>query len=318
MLVRFGYVSHALSLWEASPARTLTFTRWQKLPKEERLEKLISVTRENIWNTKRAIFYNIAQEIPLYRLSSSLVPLATHPEAKWDYESIFEEEWRDLGRLIKEHKLRVSFHPNQFTLFTSDKKHVTENAVSDMQYHYNVLKAMGLEEESVINIHVGGAYGDKTKAVERFHQNIKQLPNEIKQRMTLENDDKTYTTDETLTICQHQQIPLMFDYHHHQANPGEEKLENLLASVFDTWSHMNLNPKVHISSPKSENAFRSHADYVSLEFVEPFFRLARELGRDFDVMIEAKRKDQALLKLVEDIASIRGVKRIGGATIQWK
>ncbi|TDB51963.1 UV DNA damage repair endonuclease UvsE [Bacillus sp. CBEL-1] len=316
MNVRFGYVSHALSLWDCSPAKTLTFARWSKLSKDERMKKLYDVTQQNLYHTKRALHYNIAHEIMLYRLSSSLVPLATHPEVAWDFVTPFQQEWNELGHLIKSHQLRVSFHPNQFTLFTSDKPHITDNAVLDMNYHYQMLEAMDVVEGSLINIHVGGAYGDKIKALERFHQNLKKLPVHIKEQMTLENDDKTYTTEETLAVCEKEQIPLVFDFHHHQANLGTQSLEDLLPRIFETWKHVNIRPKVHISSPKSDKAFRSHADYVSADFVKPFFQLAKELNQDFDVMIEAKLKDQALLKLVEDLSKIRGVKRIGGATLK--
>ena len=83
MKIRFGYVANAVGLWDASPSKTLTFARYSVLPKNERLEKLKSVTAQNIHNTKRILYYNIAHEIELYRLSSSLVPLATHPEVMW-------------------------------------------------------------------------------------------------------------------------------------------------------------------------------------------------------------------------------------------
>ncbi|MFX3622661.1 MAG: UV DNA damage repair endonuclease UvsE [Ectobacillus sp.] len=313
MKVRFGYVSHALSLWDCSPAKTMTFTRWKQLNAAERDEKLRSITRQNLQHTLRTLHYNIAHEIELYRLSSSIVPLATHPEVDFDYINLFRDMWDELGQLIKKYKLRVSFHPNQFTLFTSDKPHITTNAVTDMEYHYNVLEAMGLADTSYINIHVGGAYGDKMGAVMRFHENIKQLPPHIKKQMTLENDDKTYTADETLAICQKEQIPFVFDYHHHLANPGTKSVEKLLPDIFSTWDHTNLAPKVHLSSPKSETEFRSHADFVDASFVKPFFEIAKTVGRDFDVMIESKRKDQALLQLMEDLAKMRGYKRIGGA-----
>lgn len=316
MEVRFGYVSHALSLWECSPAKTMTFTRWEQLGKEEREEKLRSITRQNLQNTLRALHYNIAQEIWLYRLSSSIVPLATHPEVDFDYIDLFRDIWKEIGLLIQKHRLRVSFHPNQFTLFTSDKPHITDNAVLDMEYHYNVLDAMGIANESYINIHVGGAYGDKEAALTRFHQNLQKLPLSIKRQMTLENDDKTYTAEETLTVCQREQIPFVFDYHHHKANESGDHLAALLAYVFATWDHTGMNPKVHLSSPKSEKEFRSHADYVDASFVKPFFDAAKQLGRNFDVMVESKQKDKAALQLVEELSKLRGYKRIGGATIE--
>jgi UV DNA damage endonuclease len=318
MIIRFGYVSHALSLWDCSPAKTLTFTRWKKLDEHERKSQLLSITRQNLEHTMRMIHYNISQEIYLYRFSSSIVPLATHPEVLWDYKTPFKSLFLEIGELVKKHQLRLSFHPNQFTLFTSDKPHITENAIIDMTYHYDMLDEMGLANEAIINIHVGGAYGNKEAATERFHTNIQKLPLAIKKRMTLENDDKTYTASETLAICQKEKIPLLFDFHHFMANNDEqERLKELLPSIFQTWSWIGLKPKIHVSSPKSENEFRSHADFVDIEFLMPLLKVLKELNVDLYFMIEAKQKDKAALKLCEEIAKIRGVKRIGGATVEW-
>lgn len=318
MKIRFGYVSTAITLWDASPAKSLTYTRYQQLSPEERMEKLLEVTKQNIHHTLRMLYFNLAHEFELYRLSSSIVPLATHPEVMWDFTTPFQAEWQELGDLIKKNQLRVSFHPNQFTLFTSPKKTITENAVKDMTYHYQMFEAMGVADRGLMNIHIGGAYGDKAAALKRFHQNLKTLPVHIKKVMTLENDDKTYTAEETLAVCEKETIPLVFDYHHHMANLSEAPLEELLPRIFGTWSHLAYVPKIHISSPKNEKEFRSHADYVDPEFIMPFLNLLRELGQDVDFMIEAKAKDQAALKLVEDLTKLRGYKRISGAAIEVK
>jgi UV DNA damage endonuclease len=317
MKIRFGYVANALGLWDASPSKTLTFARYSKLPKEDRLGTLKSVTAKNLHHTKRIICYNIAHEIELYRFSSMLVPLATHPEARWDFVTPFKEEWKELGRLINKYKLRTSFHPGQYTLFTSPRSEVTRNAVEDMEYHYQMLEAMGVLDTSIMNIHIGGAYGDKEKTLVRFHENLKSLPNEVQYYMTLENDDKTYDVKETLEACEKEQIPMILDYHHYMANKGKVELENYLERIFDTWNHRDLAPKVHVSSPKSASAFRSHADFVDLEFILPFLKIAKEFGRDFDIMIEAKQKNLAMLQLVEDISKIRGVKRLSGASVEY-
>jgi UV DNA damage endonuclease len=206
-------------------------------------------------------------------------------------------------------------HPNQFTLFTSPREEVTVNAVKDMQYHYDLLKGMGIEDRSYINIHVGGAYGDKNSALERFYKNIKMLTADVKIRMTLENDDKTFTTEETLTVCEKEGIPLMFDYHHYKANPGETPLEELLPRFVQTWRNTGRPPKVHLSSPKDEKAYRSHHDYVSKDYVLPFFKMVSDFTDQLDVMIEAKQKDRAALKLIEELSGVRGFKRINGGSI---
>ncbi|KFN02430.1 UV DNA damage repair endonuclease UvsE [Bacillus clarus] len=317
MIMRFGYVSHAMALWDCSPAKTMTFTTWKKLKKQEREEKLYNVTLQNITHTMRILHYNIANEVPLYRLSSSIVPLATHPEVDFNYIQIFAPLWRKMGELIREHNLRISFHPNQFTIFTSDKPHITNNATLDMTYHYNVLDAIGVADSSYINIHVGGAYGDKKEALERFHENIKKLPSHLKEQITLENDDKTYTASETLAVCKKERIPFVFDYHHHIANLCDEPLENLLPNIFETWQHTNTIPKVHISSPKSEKEFRAHSNYIDAEFIKPFLYTAKKVNQDLDIMIESKRKDLALFQLVTELSSIRGIKRKSSATLQW-
>lgn len=317
MKIRFGYVANALGLWDASPSKTLTFARYSALPKEERMEKLKSVTAQNLHHTKRILYYNIAHEIELYRLSSSLVPLATHPEVMWDFITPFQNDWEELGKLIQQFNLRVSFHPNQFTLFTSPREEVTMNAVKDMNYHYQMLEAMNALDRGLINIHIGGAYGDKNKSLNQFHQNLKKLPNEIKKRITLENDDKTYDVPETLITCERENIPMVLDYHHYMANKGQDELPLYLHRIFKTWDSFHSVPKVHISSPKSDQSYRAHADFVSLDFVLPFLKMAKELNQDFDIMIEAKQKNLAMQRLVAEIAAIRGVKRISGSSVDW-
>ncbi|WLR50752.1 UV DNA damage repair endonuclease UvsE [Bacillus tianshenii] len=317
MIVRFGYVAHALSLWEASPSRTLTFTNWKKLNKQERADKLYSIAKTNLVNTKRALHYNISQGIPLYRFSSALIPLATHPEVVFDYLTMLREDFQEIGELVQKHNLRVSFHPNQFTLFTSEDNNITNNSVEDMLYHYEMLQAMGVEENALINIHVGGAYGDKEQAIGRFHKNIKKLPPEVKAVMTLENDDRTYNAEEVLNICEEAAIPMIFDYHHEQANPSSISYEKLLPRIFDTWANRGLLPKVHLSSPESEKNYRKHSELVATDFITPFMKVARQISKDFDVMIEAKGKDKAALQLMDWFEKQRGVKRINGAVIQF-
>ncbi|SHF94874.1 UV DNA damage repair endonuclease UvsE [Ornithinibacillus halophilus] len=318
MILRFGYVSTALSLWEASPSRTMTFTNWKKKDHDARKEKLYYLTEQNLLNTIRMLHYNIAHGIELYRMSSSIAPLATHPEVKWDYVSPFKELYQEIGTLVNKHNLRVSFHPNQFTLFTSPQEHVTTNAIIDMTYHYNMLEAMRLQEDANLNIHVGGAYGNKEEAIHRFDENFVKMSKEIRLQTTLENDDKTYTAIETLEVCERHDVPIVFDYHHHWANPGEEAFEELLPRIFATWDRTGKVPKFHLSSPKSEKLIRAHADYVDLDFALPFIKALKNYGKSADIMIEAKAKDKAALKLVEEIGKVRGFKRIKGGAIEMK
>lgn len=317
MRIRFGYVAIALGLWDASPSKTLTFSRYSKLKKQERMDLLKTITAKNLHHTKRILYYNLAHEIQLYRFSSALVPLATHPEVRWDFITPFRNDWEELGQLIKYGSMRPSFHPGQYTLFTSPTDQVTNNAIEDMEYHYKMLEAMGVELDAAINIHIGGAYGDKENTLVRFHENMKSLPAQIKRITTLENDDKTYNIKETLNACEKENIPMVLDYHHYFANKDDLDLETYIERIFYTWSKRNLLPVVHLSSPKSEKEIRSHADYVDKDFVLPFIKLARELNQDFDCIIEAKRKNLAMFRLIEELSAIRGIRRINSSTIEW-
>lgn len=316
MILRFGYVSTALSLYEVSPSRTLTFASWKKLDKQSRMEKLFEKTEQNLKSTIRILHYNIDQGIDMYRMSSSLVPLATHPEVKWDYLTPFANLFEEIGALVQQYNLRVSFHPNQFTLFTSPQDHVTSNAIIDMTYHYEMLEAMGLHKDANINIHVGGAYGNKTETLTRFHLNFAKLAKDIRMQTTLENDDKTYTAEETLQVCEKQAIPFVFDYHHHWANPGEGSYEHLIPRIYSTWESTGKPPKFHLSSPKSDKLIRAHADYVDVDFAIPFIKALKDYGKSADIMIEAKAKDKAALKIVEELSKIRGFRRINGGAIE--
>ena len=319
MDIRFGYVSTALGLWKSTPSKTITYTRWKDLSKEEQRERLLTITKLNIETTKRILHYNIAHEIAIYRFSSSIVPLATHPDVRWDFITPFEKDWLEIGELVRKFRLRVSFHPNAFTLFTSPNDEVTDKAVEDMEYHYKMLEAMGMPEQALINIHVGGSYGDKQLAIQRFYANSQKIPAAIKGRMTLENDDKTYTTEETLQVCEHEDIPLLFDYHHHIANPSTIPLEELLPRILKTWESRRWKPKIHISSPRSGQEIRAHAANVDVDFILPFIHMIKQIGiSEIDFIIEAKNKDLAMMKLIEDLSSLRGINRLNGGSIRIK
>ncbi|SDH45214.1 UV DNA damage endonuclease [Alteribacillus bidgolensis] len=147
---------------------------------QERNSSLYEITKKNLEHTICALHFNIAHGIKLYRFSSSLIPLAAHQKVEWDYLSPFLHLYKEIGELVKQHGIRTSFHPNQFTLFTSNKPYITANAVNNMKYHYHLLDAMNLSSEAYINLHVGGAYGTKSAAVNRFYTNLQQLPLYIK------------------------------------------------------------------------------------------------------------------------------------------
>ena len=301
MRIRLGYVAMALRLKDCSPSKTVTLKNLSKIPDyQDQVGRLTRLARENLANTLRILKANYYDGINFYRFTSRLIPLCTHPQfLEWNYRAELAEEFKAIGDFVKEHGMRVGLHPDHFTLLNSPNPEVQESSRRDLNYHLNMLEAMGLGTASKLVIHVGGKYQDRSSALERFKAQFKALPEEIKQRLILENDDRCYTAAEVLQLAEEIGVPMVLDIHHHQILNNGENLEDLLPEIFATWG--NETPKVHLSSPRSEKDLRSHADYIETGTAIEFINLARKFNRNFDIMLEAKQKDLALLKLAEEL-----------------
>lgn len=317
MRVRFGYVANALELQDCSPSKAVTATNLSKFEDPEaRIIKLRKLSKENLENTLRILKYNAAHDIKIYRLTSKLIPLATHSISQgWDYMSDLRDEFKAVGDFVKENNLRVSSHPDHFTLLNSPKEDVHEASLRDLDYHEKIFIGMGLDDTAKMVMHVGGFYKDKVVSIERFLENFKKLWDSIKTRIIIENDDKIYTAEDVLTICKSLNIPMVLDIHHDRCNKSGKDIGEYIESIFKTWDGIGIPPKIHLSSPREGKDIRHHADYIEKEDFLGFLYKAREVGMDFDVMIEAKQKDLALHKLMQDLKDVDGIEIINGAEI---
>lgn len=336
MIVRFGFVAMSLLLENASPSRTMTYATLSKLDdREAGLRKLERIAEENLTSTLRILKHSKAHDIAMYRCSSKLVPLATHEGlADWDPYAALAASFRLIGDFAKQNGIRLSFHPDHFCVFSTPRPEVLQKSEQDLIHHVRMLELMGLDEASKNNIHMGGAYGDKAVASERFVAQFSALSPRIKNRVTLENDDKTFNVRETLTAAEMVGVPMVLDIHHHAVNPGDVEEDELIGELWPriarTWQVererlgisdiRGLPPKMHASSPKSLSDPRGHADEVEARPLLRFLRgAARETSR-LDCMLEAKSKDAALLKLMEDLKELEsrgeGVRVIDGASVE--
>lgn len=305
MVIRLGYVAIALGLPKVTSSSNVTFTNYQKLNSEEkRITKLKQVTYSNMIDLKKILEYNVKNKIHFYRITSALVPLATHPEVNWDYRTLFESDFRIIGDYIKSNNMRVDTHPDQFNVINSINERVVENTKTNLWFHANLFKDLDYPLGKMV-LHVGSGAGGKEVALERFEKNFKSYPLEIRSKIILENDDKTFTARETLELCKRLKIPMVLDVHHHVCNNEGEDLKELLSDIFATWSEEKLPAKLHFSSPKDTSTDRRHADFVDGEKFVDFIEICREFNTDIDIMIEAKMKDLALFYLVKYIKSIR-------------
>ncbi|WJH35678.1 UV DNA damage repair endonuclease UvsE [Paenibacillus sp. CC-CFT747] len=315
MRIRLGFVSIALAIYNNTPSSTFTYKRFAQLPREEAVAHAVRIGRGNLEATRRILYYNAAHGIRFYRMSSSLIPLATHPDVMLDAGALYRDELAELGAFARAHGIRLSMHPNQFTLLNG-KDSVVQAAIQDLNYHTAILDGMGMDENGIINIHVGGMYGDKASAVERLYRNFPAVPEAVKKRLTFENDDKTYTAEETLAVCERLGQPLVLDLHHDWCNPSAVPAADLLPRIRATWGDRAM--KIHVSTPKNDKEFRSHADHVDPEPLLAFLRRCREHDMEqIDVMLEAKQKDLSLFRLAEELAKVRGIKRTDGGVLHW-
>jgi UV DNA damage endonuclease len=313
MIVRLGYVAMSTLVKNASPSKTMTVANFSKLgDRAAAIRKLERIAAENLHNTLRLLRHNRAYEIQLYRLSSKLIPLIGHEMLKdWDPIAKLAAEFFELGSYAKRSGMRISLHPEHFTVLSTPREDVLDKSIADLERHAAMLGAMGFGPEAKCNIHVGGSYGDKAKAAERFVTHFQRLRPDVQARITLENDDKTFTALETLVIAERVGIPMVLDLHHHQVNHEGEEIGELWPRIRATWrleaasdveddEAAALPPKIHVSSPKSDSDPRSHADYVEAKPLLAFLRSVTAGTPFLDIMLEAKMKDQALLRLMEE------------------
>lgn len=297
MKIRLGYVALSKSL-DITTSHTITYTNYEK--KDISYNTLITIIEKNLDSLIEIIKYNIKNNIHFYRLTSKLIPLATHKNVNYDYITPFINKFNYIGELIHNNNLRVDVHPDQFTVLNSTNKEIVKNSIENIEYHYKILNALNIKDKIII-LHVGGNQFGKEKSIKRFINNYYKLPKYLQECIAIENDDKIFNITDCLYISSIIKIPIVFDYHHYLCNNNGENLENFIIDVFKTWK--NKTPKIHFSSPKSslKKEFRSHHEYINIDSFIEFINIIKFINIDFDIMIEAKAKDEALFRLIRQL-----------------
>ena len=260
------------------------------------------LTLANAMDLDKIIDWNILNGYNFFRITSGLAPWKS--EYEWDDLKDIERirmYLHSAGVKARTHNLRITSHPGPFNVLTSPHPHVVDNCVSDLTDHGEVFDMMGLSRtpHNKINIHIGGAYGDKESAMERFCVNFERLPNSVKSRLTVENDDKAsmYSVKDLYEgVYKRIGIPIVFDYHHHKFCTGDLSEQQALEMAISTWPD-DIIPATHYSESRSEEYNddkirpQAHSDYV-LNKIETY-------GNEIDVMVEAKHKELAVQKYKE-------------------
>jgi UV DNA damage endonuclease len=260
-------------------------------------ELLIQKVENNLKCLYKILQYNVQNGFYFFRISSDLVPFASHPVCTFDWANHFRGELRKVGEFIAEHGIRISMHPDQFVIINALKDDVVERSIKELEYHCTLLDKMGLDSTAKIQIHLGGVYGDKDSAMDRFISTYNSLSKPLKSRLVIENDDRSYSLEDCLSVYEKIGIPIIFDAFHHQClNNGETVRQGLELSA-RTWSESDGIPMVDYSSQQKGQRCGSHAKTLNPAKFKGFLQEIR--GLDFDVMLEIKDKENSAFKALE-------------------
>lgn len=292
MKISLGYACQCETLENITTSSNYTYTNYSK---EQDNEKLNTIIVSNFLALKEILFYNVKNNIHFYRLSSNLIPLATKDDVIFDYVTPYQTYYQEIGNFIERNHLRVDFHPSEYCVLNSVKEEVVKASIEILNYHYTLLESFNIKNKVLI-LHVGSNAFGKQNSLSRFIHNFKKLPEKIQNSIVLENDDKVFTVEDVLYLSEILKVPVCLDYHHHLCNKSNINYEKIINS----WKGI---PKMHFSSPKSKlkKEFRSHHDYIDSDCFIEFLESIRYLDCDLDIMIEAKKKDEALFRLVREL-----------------
>ena len=278
--------------------RATTVTAMLALTRRERLARLSVLGLANADALWAALQYCAGHGIGAFRVNSQILPVKTHAKAGYDVQELPEgaalvERFRACGEFARAHGLRLSFHPDQFVVLNSPEARTLKHARAELAYQAEVAEWIGAD---TINIHGGGAYGDKARALQALRANIERLPAPVRSRLTLENDDKVYTPSDLLPVCAATGVPLVYDVHHHRCLPDGLSVAEATHLARKTWKG---EPLFHISSPREGwdgPKPQRHHDYIAAaDFPEAW------LGWPLTVEVEAKAKELAVARLLADL-----------------
>lgn len=260
-------------------------------------EKLINTIEGNLECLFEILKYNVSQGFFFFRITSDLIPFASHSIMDFDWQEFFKQKFRDLGIFIKKNEIRISMHPGQYTVLNSNNEKVFQNSIRDLEYHVEILDLMQLNKSAKVQIHVGGVYNEKNKSLKRFKIRYSHLEERIKNRLIIENDDKSYNLDDCLDINKSIGIPIAFDVYHHECLNNGMNLSEAFPLVTQTWHKDDGIPITHYSSEHLIKGKCRHADTIDLKHFEKFLVATKNFN--FDMMFEIKDKENSALKALE-------------------
>ena len=293
MKIRLGYACIS-NIIETTSSKTTTLTYYKKLDTISKQNKIDLIIKENLDNLESLIKYNIKNNIHFFRITAKLIPLM---DIVYIDLNKYKDRFNEIGYLVNKNKMRVDVHADAYCVLNSLNETVVLNSIKLLN-NLKITMDMFNCDYNII-LHIGSKTNGIKDSIKRFKNNYNLLDEELKNKIIIENDDKNFNVYQTLKLCEDLNIPMCLDYHHHICNKCTKNIEYYLPRIYKTFK--NLTPKMHYSSPKSKKEFRTHNEFInSNEFIN-FLNILQKFNTDTDIMLEAKAKDLALIKLVYEL-----------------
>jgi UV DNA damage endonuclease len=283
------------------------------LPSSGRTARLVNASPERILELGRAnllalhdiLHWNLEHNIHLFRICSGVIPFGSHPVNQVEWWQELSSELSMVGQVVREGNLRVSMHPGQYTVLNSPRQAVVKNSIDELVYHARLLDALGTGASHKIILHAGGVYGDKAASMQRFASIFERLPHAVQRRLVLENDETNYSLADVLMLSKSTGVPVVFDVFHHFWNPAfeDKTLLELIDRAGNTWQAADGRQKLHYSDQWIGKPPGSHATSIDIGAFADFYNQVQ--GRQLDIMLEVKDKEQSVLQLYSHLPELR-------------
>jgi UV DNA damage endonuclease len=260
-------------------------------------DRLYEAVKYNLDSLQRTLEWNIEHGLYFFRVSSDIVPFASHPINKGHWQDWFGPRFAEIGEYARRHGMRLSTHPDQFVILNALDEKILHNSVAELAYHAAMFDLMGMDATHKIQIHVGGVYGDKPASIARFIGRHHTLPEPVKRRLVIENDDRLFHLDDCLQIHAATGIPVLFDWFHHQLNGNGRPLREAFGMAERTWQGGHGPMMVDYSSQAEGERVGKHCGSIDLDDFRLF--LSETLDWDFDLMLEIKDKENSALQAAQ-------------------
>ena len=257
-------------------------------------EKFNETVKNNLNCLDKIIDYNVENDMLFLRISSETIPFASHEVCNLDWKKTFKKELENIGMKLRERKFRVSMHPGQFTLLNSPSEKIVEKSLAELEYHADLLDIMDLDNTAKIQIHVGGVYGDKDSAIERFITTFGIASKKITSRLAIENDDYHYSVRDCLRINKETNIPIILDNLHLECLNDGESLIEAYDMIKDTWAEEDGIPMLDYSSQQKDARIGKHTEHIDSNHFKKFIDIMH--NQEFDLMFEIKDKEKSVLE----------------------